>query len=319
MTRTILVNIAFLVSSFQISAMSAEVHNFKQITQFPSASASIFSNGLLYAVGDDSPNLYTLDNAFNIIHQTTIQNDKAGEDGRIAGNLKADLEGAELFDIDGKPTLIFMGSGTYTDTREKALIYSLNDKTATWRNVKPLYRSLRKVANLNKNEFINIEGLAANESFVFLISRGSHGPNLIFTFDKKRFIDYITSEKDALAPISVQKVKLARLNGFEATLSGATWHTESQTLMVTASVDSDNKGAILGSFIAGINANELANTDPIDLSNSSLRLQHNNKPLMSKVESIVVTATNGKSIQGVLAADNDDGTSQFMSFEMTLK
>ena len=105
MTRTILVNIAFLVSSFQISAMSAEVQNFKQITQFPSASASIFSNGLLYAVGDDSPNLYTLDNAFNIIHQTTIQNDKAGEDGRIAGNLKS----ISIFEIlEGNSQFFFL-------------------------------------------------------------------------------------------------------------------------------------------------------------------------------------------------------------------
>jgi len=308
-----------MLFSLKAKATSVEVFNLKQLTQLPSASASTYVDNTLYAVGDDSPSLYSLDLSFNIIDETNIRNGKTNEDGRIPSNQKADLEGSDLFVINGTPTLIMVGSGTYTDTREKALLYSLENKTVSWKNVRPFYRSLREFAHLNKNEYINIEGLASNESLVFLLSRGSHGPNLIFSFKKSDFISYISGEATQIKNVSVQKVKLPTIENVEATLSGATWHSPSQKLIITASVDANNSGNILGSFISHIGIDELAINKLIDLSTRSYRINHNKSPLISKVESVAVFNSSENLIMGILTADNDDGTSQFMQFKMQLR
>lgn len=311
--------IVVLLYSLEVKATSLEVFNIKQLTKLPSASASTYVNSTLYAVGDDSPSLYSLDLDFNIVDETSIRNGQPNEHGRIPSNQKADLEGSDLFIINGSPTLVMVGSGTYTDTREKALLYSLENKTVSWKNVRPFYRSLRKFAHLNKNEFINIEGLASNEFLVFLLSRGSHGPNLIFSFKKNDFISYISGEAKQIETVGVQKVKLPSIENSEATLSGATWHAPSQKLIITASVDANNNGKILGSFISHIGLDELAIDRPIDLSSTSYRINHNKSPLISKVESVVVSNSSDNLIMGILTADNDDGTSQFMQFKMQLE
>lgn len=299
--------------------------NTSELTQLgglPSASASVFYNDKLYVVGDDSPALYVLDKSFSIRQQTDIQNAKPEKNGRIKWDKKADLEGAELFFINHEPTLVMVGSGTHNDTREKALLHGLKDGSISWKNIRPLYRSLRKFANLKKDQFINIEGLASNHDKVFMLSRGSHGPNLVFTFDKNDFLNYITGEVEQITKVIVQKVALTRIEGVEATLSGATWHEASQRLVITTSVDDDDKG-ILGSFVSYIHAAELpknaqAKAADIDLTQRAFRIYNNNQPLTSKVESVVVTHTEGEKISGVLTADNDDGTSQFMRFSLTL-
>ncbi len=310
--------IVVLFYSLEVTASSVDVFNVKQLANLPSASASTYVNDTLYVVGDDSPSLYALDSGFKVLNQIHIGNGKPNEHGRIPSKQKADLEGADVFSINGTPTLVMMGSGTYTDTREKALLYSLTDNTVAWKNVRPFYRSLRKFAKLSNNEFINIEGLASHHALVFLLSRGSHGPNLIFSFNKSDFISYISGDAPDLEPISVQKVALPFIDNSEATLSGATWHAPSQKLIVTASVDANNIGNILGSFVTYVDSKELASDKPIDLSKSAYRITHKQSPLLSKVESVVVSHTSEHVIEGVLTADNDDGTSQFMQFKMQL-
>lgn len=332
-----------LLSLFSFSAISGanlgihenqsypklETVGLTQLDTLPSASASVFVNNQFYVVGDDSPNLYRLNEQFDVEHKTDIQNGQPGDDGRIAGNQKADLEGAEYFVVNEAPTLVMLGSGTYTDTREKALLYSLKDHAIQWHNMKPLYRSLRKVANLKKTEFINIEGLASNGETVFLLSRGNHGPNLIFTFNQLDFLNYITGKVEHIDNVGVQKVSLSAIDGVEATLSGAAWHAPSQRLIITTSVDDDEKG-ILGSFVSYIEHNELLlggkskgqselhavpkGKQTIDLAHRAFLIHHDGKPLTSKVESVVITQTQGKTLEGVITADNDDGTSQFARF-----
>lgn len=292
---------------------SLSIYDFKQINDLPSASASVKLGNRLLAVGDDSPSLYFLNEDFQIINSVDINNGQPNKQGRIPGKLKADLEAADKLTIGDQDYIVMLGSGTYTDTREKALLYSINENTVKWKSIKPFYRSLRGVANLSKTEFINIEGFATNEDKAFLLSRGSHGPNLIFVLDKKAFSRYLSGAASAIENVNAIQVQLPKLDNVEATLSGATWNAQTRQLFVTASVDKDNE-QILGSFVAVIESAQLKQKGP--LKPKSFLITHKGNRLESKVESVTITSSTKDTVTGTLLADNDDGTSQFMRFTL---
>lgn len=312
-----LLSLAFLATcSFGINAeidTSLSVSHFKQINDLPSASASVKLGNRLLVVGDDSPSLYFLNEDFQIINSVDINNGQPNKQGRIPGKLKADLEAADKLIIGDQDYIVMLGSGTYTDTREKALLYSVNENTIKWKSIKPFYRSLRGVGNLSKTEFINIEGFATNEDKAFLLSRGSHGPNLIFVLDKKAFSQYLLGAASVIDDVKVIQVQLPKLDNVEATLSGATWNAQTRQLFVTASVDKDNEH-ILGSFVAVIESDQLKQKGP--LKPKSFLITHKGNRLESKVESVTIKTSTKGTVTGTLLADNDDGTSQFMRFTL---
>ena len=317
MKYLLFVIISVLALSTVARANQIEVSNVQQLAHYPSASASVFYNGKLVIAGDDAPNIVSINKQMVVTDTIDIYHGELDAQGRIAGELKHDLEAAEQFSVMGSPYLVFLGSGTYTDTREKALVYSMLTQQVNWVSIKPFYRSLRTVANLSKSEFINIEGLASNQSTVFLLSRGSHGPNLIFSIPKQAFTDYIWGTSNVIPDASVQRVTLPAISDVSATLSGATWHQASQQLIITASVvDSDD--TILGSYITSIDANKLVSEKPIDLSRHACLISHHEQKLASKVESVAITQDSDSGYTGTLTADNDDGTSQIMTFEFNL-
>ena len=301
----------------QLFAGSISVDGLVQKDDLPSASASYYLRDKLYVAGDDSPAIYVMDIDFNILNSETIYTDELLYKGRVKGDEKFDLEGANLFQINGRSTLVFLGSGT-GDKREKALLYSLEDKKIEWKNTKPFYRYLRKVANLTEKEFINLEGVTSTDSHVFLFSRGSWGPNLIFTLDRDHFVEYLAGKREKLEQVRVQRVKLPSLQGVKATFSGATYHAPSNSVFITASVGDSDSDKILGSYLLRTHLDSLLNTQTVDLSHNGLLIELNGESLASKVESVVITGQKNGSVTGILSADNDDGTSQFMHFEMQL-
>lgn len=317
MKYLLFVIISVLALSIVARANQIEVSNVQQLAHYPSASASVFYNSTLVIAGDDAPNIVSINKQMVVTDTIDIYHGELDAQGRIAGELKHDLEAAEQFSVMGSPYLVFLGSGTYTDTREKALVYSMLTQQVNWVSIKPFYRSLRTVANLSKSEFINIEGLASNQSTVFLLSRGSHGPNLIFSIPKQAFTDYIWGTSNVIPDASVQRVTLPAISDVSATLSGATWHQASQQLIITASVV-DNDDTILGSYITSIDANKLVSEKPIDLSRHACLISHHEQKLASKVESVAITQDSDSGYTGTLTADNDDGTSQIMTFEFNL-
>lgn len=306
-----------LLGSTSVLSHNIEIKSLSTLTDLPSASAITLVDGNLYAVGDDSPFLYQISETFSIITQSGIQTNATQKNGRVVGKEKADLEAAEVFDIQKQATILMLGSGTYTEVRKKALLFEVASGQQTWLDLKPLFRALRKKADLNKNEFLNIEGLAANETQVFILSRGSHGPNLLFTLDKLTFLAFIQGQINNLSTVVVQRASLMKIDNQEATFSGAVWDTFNQQLLFTASVEANKSGQLLGSFVGTITDKQLRSTETLNLNEKSMcRLNYQGQPLTSKVESVVITATTTEALSGVLAADNDDGTSQFMAFEL---
>ncbi len=315
-------NLSFLVAVAAISvvmensmAATTEVSGLKNLTDLPSASGMVLFQQQLYVVGDDSPSLYLLDPEFQRKAEVAIYPEIADKQSRISDEQKADLEASDILPFAGEPMLVMLGSGTREDSREKALLYSFASQQPQWKNIRPLYRFLRKVAALSTSEFINIEGLASSDTEVFLLSRGSHGPNIIFTLSKTDFVNYLAGNLQQITQITAQRVQLPMLDGHQATLSGATFDAAGQQLVVTASVDAHEKG-ILGSYIATIALAQLSSKADIDLTAKALLLSHQGQTLPGKVEAIVLDPVQQQGLSGVLAADNDDGFSQLMRFKL---
>ena len=97
-----------------------------------------------------------------------------------------------------------------------------------------------------------------------------------------------------------------------------TWHQPTQQLVITASVEANGYGDVIGSFLTFAPQSELISQKHLDLTQHALRIQHQDKPLISKVESVAITDYSNNIISGVFAADNDDGSSQFMTFSLKL-
>ena len=108
-------------------------------------------------------------------------------------------------------------------------------------------------------------------------------------------------------------MELVSIEGQQSTFSGAQWNQELDALLFTASLEVElNKGPFL-SFIGTISGQQLATGRAIKITESSMTLlRHQGQPLQSKIESVVVKRVNEQQVFGILAADNDDGTSQFM-------
>ncbi|WP_444925076.1 DUF6929 family protein [Microbulbifer sp. DLAB2-AF] len=287
------------------------------LNALPSASAQLWIRDRLYVVGDDSPYLFTLNSDFSPQLKQLVFETSEVRDGRIKSKFKPDLEAMDMFTISGQNHLIALGSGTQPNLREKAMLLSIDDNNVEWRDIGPLYRHLHTIAKLTKTQKINIEGLAHDSSHVYLFNRGSHGPNLIFSFSYQEFIAYLVGDSTAIPSVNVQTVLLPKLDGHLATLSGADYDPTSRNMFITASVDAHREG-ILGSFVIAVPIGKLSTSNKLDLTSAAYLVTVNGQVLNSKIESIAIQSSKNGQVGGFLAADNDDGTSQFAQFSLIL-
>lgn len=290
------------------------------IKDFPSASGIVVDQRKLYVVGDDFPWLYTMDMGFNFIHKELIKSYPTKRNGRISKKAKPDFEAMELININGRPSLVILGSGSKTDVREWAFVISQDGNLRIERSLKSLYKQLYQVGGFAGDEKINIEGLASSDTAVYILNRGNSGRNIIFMLPKVAFENYLTSKTDQVKNITAHLVKLPIAKGFEAGLSGATYSPITKSLVFTASVEATgnayNDGEILGSFVGHFPVDKLVGTKALDLTHYSQLLLKEGNPIITKVESVTIVSSDGNKINGLLASDNDNGTSEFFSFSI---
>lgn len=295
-----------------------DVGAMKQFDHIPSVSAQCWQPPTLFAVGDDSPAIYAFDKDLILQREIDLSEHVAQDDGRVDGDVKADIEACEHFDLDDTSVLVMLGSGTRTDTRERALLFYPDSGEQQWRNVRPFYRYLREVAGFDNTQFINIEGLTRYNGRVYLLSRGSHGPNVLFSLMEDDWLHYLSGASEQLPEVKAQVINLPALAEREATLSGATYHAASGRFLFTASVDKHDDGGIIGSLLVAVPESQLTDNATLNLSDYSYRIRYQQNDLASKVESVVITDFDGSTLSGILAADNDDGSSQFMPFSLAI-
>ena len=298
------------LTACQDTKMNFEISYQKTLDNLPSSSGMVYFKGNYYAVGDDSPFLFKLNNRFEIINKYTISPfSDSLKNGRIPKNIKPDFEALEMI---SENEIIVFGSGSKSPERDVFLKLSISNNTVSVENynITIFYNYLRKL-NCLKNSELNIEGLTFANNTLYLFNRGK---NIIFNVDYNDFLNFI--DKKSLTPnVSFVEFELPKINKIESGFSGATINKNKEIIFVTSSVeattDAYNDGEVLGSFI-GI----------IPLKNGKIQEStkwtkiNSEKPL--KIESITIDEEISENKFNVsLATDNDDGKSLFLKGKIT--
>lgn len=295
--------ILLLLNSCQPKKLQVEIENSQVINEVPSASGITRVNQGYYAIGDDSPYLFTLNNNFDVVKREVIFTVDSLTKNRIPKAIKPDFEAIEPV---GENELLIFGSGSKSPERDMLVIVNLMDssKTKTYSLTK-FYKQLKNLPELQNDE-LNIEGFAHHNNRLYLLNRSN---NLILDFSYSAFKLYINDQGTFPKPVT-NHFELPKIQGKEAGFSGATIMTNQPYLLFTASVeDTDNAyddGAVLGSFIGMIKLDGTEVTKDI-----STVLVPSDSPL--KVETITVAEElTSKSVRVILATDSDGGESLFL-------
>ena len=289
----------------------------------PSGSGMVpYKDGFL-VVGDDSADLYAINQHFKLREKSQIKAYPVRSKGRINRKIKPDFEAMAQFRRDHILWNMIIGSGSTPDTREFAYLIAADSSLRHERKLGALYRQFSELGGLTGTQRINIEGLAVAGEEVFFLNRGNSAGNIIFRVALGEIYDYMTGKIERVAQISKYEVRLPVVDGVEAGLSGADFWPEIDALIYTASIEASNKayggGKVLTSFIGLIRLDSLHDGQLLELSNSAQQVMRKGKVLITKVESVALTASDKNGASGALVSDNDNGRSEFFRFSLKLK
>lgn len=293
------------------TSLKIEILNWQLLEEVPSASGIVKFNEGFYVIGDDSPYLFHIDHAFNLVSKNLIYPSE-----KLIGNIipkidKLDFEAMEM--INEHEMLIF-GSGSKSPERDVCVkVHIANEITFDQYDIGLFYDYLRGL-DLMKDVELDIEGLALNGDELYLFNRGG---NFIFSFSLPCFLAYCNQEATFPKP-KIYDYTLPEMKGLEAGFSGATISVDKSYLIFTASVeDSPNAyddGDILGSFLGVIGIKDGG------LNQEFLIHKIPNPGFPLKVESVIVDEKLSDTITDlVLVTDNDGAPSEILRVRMRLE
>ena len=289
--------------------MKISILNTIKIDKIPSGSGIAKAGNSYYVIGDDSPFLYELNEAFEVISQTRLIDSDSLSNERIIKSEKPDFESLEMI---GEMEMVIFGSGSKSPQRDIFIRILLEEPMIIDKyDISDFYENLKNLPIFNDSE-LNIEATAYSDNQLFLFNRNK---NLIIQFKYTDLLNYIKGKITFPEPV-IKEFSLPKINGIEAGFSGATVLKNESKLVFTASVENtDNAyddGEILGSFIGLIDISDNIISDIIDF----CQIPNSEVPL--KVESITIdqemTPGNTKVI---LITDDDMGNSTLIESVIT--
>ena len=291
------------------------LQNVQIITSVPSASGIICKGENIWMIGDDASSLFELDKQNNIksSFQVSLMNRK--ENGRLLKSIKPDFESMDFFDNK----ILIMGSGSKKISRDTAILFDFEKKEIlAKKSFRPLFQKFLQVGGFDSLQSINMEGLASDDTYFYLLHRGNIcGKNIVFQIKKEELLAYFS--KDILPEVQVHFFKLPTINGFLSGFSGACLTPDKSHLIFTSSVESTDDvyhdGEVLGSFIGLI---------PIKgenawLNNTAIALKQGDSLVVTKLESVCVKSQDGNNLNLVCVSDNDNGESGIYHIQLNLE
>ena len=281
----------------------------------PSASGIEMFKDRYYVIGDDSQFLFILNSDRSLLRKVKLFEPEEIEKGRIPKKLKADLEAISVISIDRKDYLLVIGSGS-KPAREKAFVINLNDPDDVMAySLSSLYEVFRSDNSITGGEKLNIEGLASDDSKLFLFQRGNiGGKNVMIEIATEDFLKVINGGK--IPDYKLVQFNLPSIQGIPSGFSGATYMADSGLLIYTASVeDTENEiddGKVMGSLVGIIDMGK-------DKSAKNVFLKQNGGFLPVKIESLTIHSKNREN-EFILATvtDNDQGGSELILLDLYL-
>jgi hypothetical protein len=145
---------------------------------------------------------------------------------------------------------------------------------------------------------------------------------LIFSLPLTQLMAYLTGAATQVEQLHCIRVQLPIINDIEAGFSSAEFWPQINALLYTASVEATknayNDGAIFGSLIGLIPLSQLHKQTRLDLTTHAHVLTREGKPLITKVEALTLIESTANSALGIIASDNDDGSSEFFKITFVI-
>lgn len=294
--------------------------------QLPSASGAAYTSSGLYVLGDDSPYLFQLNDSFQVIKKHVLFADSSGIDrGRLPKSTKPDLESMAQFKYGRDEMLLLAGSGA-APTRSSAYLINLSeDMAVTQLDFTRFYTFLKRVLKLETNGQLNLEGMAMDEVYTYLLQRplGISG-NTLIRFDTNAFKRFLMFDGDIPAA-ALYHFDLPKLGQTQAGFSGA--YTLGDKLFFTASVEDSpsavEDGEVLGSYLGMIDLKALpyATNSAAPLAVPMLKLSNpDGSGYVGKAESLVVLPEQeqGK-YKVIILSDDDQGHSELLQVQLVVE
>lgn len=282
------------------------------LNDYPSGSAINYYDGHLYVIGDDANKLLVLDSNYNEVNTVLFFN---YEEKRIPKAKKTDLETAVILDIDGKKSLLALGSAA-TKEREMGILLHL-----PFKDNKPLYISYTSfIKRLLQIHEINIEGATLAGSHLILSNRGNESNpvnHLIITTP-----DFWERQEDA--PVSVSKLVVPfSLPGF-AGVSELCYIEQEDVLVVILSSEATGNAyddGIIGDSYFGwvkhisqkLNGEDVLLDGIVNLSDIDPAFKG------EKMEGVCLSAVTDQGWHLHLVADNDQGASRLFHIKVVME
>ena len=283
--------------------MKLELLDFKELENYPSGSGIEFYDDKVYLVGDDAKDMLVMNKKWN---KPALINlfDVPGE--RIPKEFKSDLETMTVLQVDKKPHLLIMGSGSASG-RNKGLLFNLKTNAQTWIDLSVFYERL-KTAGIPE---LNIEGITLVYDYLVLVNRGNstHPINhLIVT--KPNFWEH-----QGDAPIEILEVDFVDWPD-NLGISGLCYSDYHEDLFMTITTE-DTPNAVddgvIGKSYLGIIENLYRK---IGREKGKIKINHlfdlpatNKKFKGYKMESVCIQSEKDHSMKIQMVADNDNGKS----------
>ncbi len=289
----------------------------------PSASGLEYAQGSFFVLGDDSPFLYRLNEKYELAQRYPIFDTTSIKSGRIPKDLKPDLESMALLTYGRNEMLIMLGSGS-AKNREIGFLVNLTKKMEVKElDLARFYTFLRQVLRLEATEQLNLEGMAMDKAYTYLLQRTlSKGQNVLFRFEADAFEDFILG-RGGIPAVAVYYFSLPQLGELHAGFSGA--FALDGELFFTASVEETpnaiDDGTVHGSFLGRIDLRMLphASDEANPLAVPVVQLTNEDaSPYVGKAESVVVRKGEEGKYKVVVVSDDDKGHSELLELDLTI-
>lgn len=315
LTASTLMSLILFMSCARSGEEPVRLISHEIISSVPSASGVYYSNGSIWLVGDDAIDLFRLDEDLQIQDQYQISALSNKKEGRVIKSIKADFESMDFFDS----LILMLGSGSKRDSRDTAVLFHVNTKKLIKRaNFRSLYNRLMEIGDIDTAVSINIEGLASDNEYFYLLHRGNiDGNNNVYRILKSELLNYMNSQE--IPHVDCFKYQLPKIDDYLSGFSGACVSPDGKYLLFTTSVEATtdvyHDGEVLGSFIGYI---------PLEGKKSMTELKawplrHKGSLLKTKLEALSVIHQDEEKFELICVSDNDNGESGLYYIHLNIK
>lgn len=297
---TILLFLASLLFACDMREFNPIYKVSKVAENYPSGSTICQLNDKFYVMGDDSAEILVLNQ--DMEETGRIEIFTRGDEMRLPKDIKADVESSVVINDQGKPAILFLGSGSFSPHRDSIFMLDPELQQVTRIYSQKLYDRLR----LEVNE-LNIEAAAMidEELLLGLRANTSHPENYIAIAEIKELT--FTFKRKILIESSLEN----------AGISGMDYHKKDDILFITfSSEDTSNAyddGQIGESYLAfvtdarsALNEQKLVLNRVVKLSDLSPEFRN------QKIESVSLVNGNRKLM---LVADDDKGQTKIFTIK----